>query len=155
MKEITLKEWSEYLPYGLNIHVMGEYVEDGKLTIPKDFEMVGLNTSLLEYYEIGRTVSEEVDFRDCKPILRDLSDLTKEIENNGQKIVPVVLLAKMRSSCSDSFPLEKAGKALINDLIGMRLPYDMVEKLLEWKFNVFQIPDELIVKVTNEFNPYK
>lgn len=33
-----------------------------------------------------------------KPILRPLSDLTKEIEHNGEKFVPIVALAKMIKS---------------------------------------------------------
>lgn len=33
--------------------------------------------------------------------------------------------------------------------------YDVYEKLLEWKFNVFNLDESLYVKVTDEFNPYK
>lgn len=153
MKEITLKEWSAYLPYKTKFQsymdVPFEEMEKNPTWI-----LDGINRMFGGYCLLTAENSDAYSVATCKPILRDL-DLTKEIEHNGEKFVPVIVLAKTRSSYSDSFPLERAGEALKNDLIGMRLPYDMVQKLLLWHFNVFQISDELIVRVTEDFNPYK
>lgn len=63
-----------------------------------------------------------------KPILRNLSDLTKEIEHNGEKFVPIDYFLG-----EDVDLVENAVQ--INDL--SYLPYNIVQKLLEWNFDVF------------------
>ena len=63
--------------------------------------------------------------------LRPLSDLTKEIEHNGERFVPVQKL--------------KQGDIINLELIDMRdliaapkeLPFIVIEKLFEWHFDVF------------------
>jgi len=64
-----------------------------------------------------------------KPILRPLSDLTKEIEHNGEKFVPSTIFP-------EHGPYDTAFK------IQNRLPYSVVAILFEWHFDVFGLIDE-------------
>ncbi len=52
----------------------------------------------------------------AKPILRPLSDLTREIEHNGKKFVPIVELCKLYESDQITY-IEIKGS---NNLIGLR-----------------------------------
>lgn len=84
--KIELKHLAPYLPYGLKIYISGENAV---------FEIVGLNTNFIEYHEIGRTITEQEEYKYCKPILRNLSDLTKEIEVNGERFIPIIKISKI------------------------------------------------------------
>ena len=87
METLKLEHLAPYLPYQLKCNVQGE----GN----KEFEIVGLNTGFVEYHEIGRTVTEQCCYEDFFPILRPLSDLTKEIQYSGKNIIPFIELAKI------------------------------------------------------------
>ena len=93
---------------------------------------------------------------DFTPICRPLSDLTKEIEHNGEKFVPIVELAKMRSSIVENV-IPRAFEAIKRDIKSKRLPFDMVLKLIEWKFDIANLIEsgEAIDVNTLETNPYK
>ena len=90
------------------------------------------------------------------PILRPLSDLTKEIEHNVEKLVPIVELAKMRSSIVENV-IPMAFEAIKRDIKSKRLPFDMVLKLIEWHFDIANLIEsgEAIDINTLETNPYK
>ena len=175
-KEITLKEWSAYLPYSLK-------VKDEETT--EVFEVAGINPDgILIHDNIDGSV-EEYSSTILKPILRDLSDLTKEIEHNGEKFVPIKRITKEYYDKDNEtiFDDENKYKIISNkycypsngtktshwwlqykpsiisfdsqDNESCLMQYQLLQKLFEWHFNVFQIPDELIVRVTEDFNPYK
>lgn len=136
MKEITLKEWSAYLPYGLK-------VKDEETT--EVFEVTGINPDgILIHDSIDGSIIE-YSFTKLKPILRDLSDITKEIEHNGEKFVPIDKISIYANN--EFYLIEQINTGMVEKIV-----FDM---LISWKFNVFQIPDELIVRVTDDFNPYK
>lgn len=109
-----------YLPYGLRF--------EGKR---KDWAL----------FESGIKILCPVDldgrWEIIKPILRPLSDLTKEIEVNGEKFVPQ---DKMKH-----LDLEW----LINsDNLIMKTNYEDVLKLLEWHFDIFElIKDKLAIDI--------
>ena len=88
--KLELKHLAVYLPYDLPISY--EYkVDKNKYTgllVLKGLEKLGKEHNLLLFS--GTTL--HIKF--CKPILRNLSDLTKEIEVNGVKFVPLVELLK-------------------------------------------------------------
>ena len=92
--KLKLKHLAAYLPYGLRCNCMGLFVDDfadDKISVV--VEMVGLTTEHVEIHEIGRTVTEQYYLSDIYPILRPLSDLTKEIEVNGERFVPIEKIA--------------------------------------------------------------
>lgn len=69
-----------------------------------------------------------------KPILRPLSDLTKEIEANGEKFVPIVYFEKFNTQID----FVKEIKVLQNDIRWLSTTsYLVVEKLLEWHFDIY------------------
>ena len=137
MREITLKEWSAYLPYGLICEVkdQGEIKTDTLSGIYDNKELVFHNI-----------VESHQGFESVKPILYDLSWLTREITHEGETFIPL-------------YKLQKIDKAFILTFIETfgyeELKVEVFELLLEWRFNVFSLPDELIVRVTEDFNPYK
>jgi hypothetical protein len=138
MKEITLKEWSAYLPYGLICEVkdQGEIKTDTLSGIYDNKELVFHNI-----------VESHQGFESVKPILYDLSWLTREIEFGGEKFIP-----NHDPLFKYFIPYELEE---FKNSIPYSLSFEQYEKLLEWKFNVFNLPDELIVRVTEDFNPYK
>jgi len=96
--KLELKHLKEYLGTDLKCHVAGEYTADTEFDdkpTPQVFEIVGLNSVFVEIYEEDRTVTEDMYYCDIFPILRPLSDLTKEIEVNGEKFVPIVELSAL------------------------------------------------------------
>jgi hypothetical protein len=63
-----------------------------------------------------------------KPILRPLSDLTKEIEVNGEKFVPLYVLQR----------LDKAFIADFIEVFGIEeCKFSVIEKLHEWHFDIY------------------
>jgi hypothetical protein len=94
-----------------------------------------------EHKIISSLNNGNVLIKDFKPALRPLSDLTKEIEHNGEKFVPYNKLTK-----------EISNKAWLSEIkINLSrpvyLPYFMVEKLFEWHFDVFNLPPELWIDI--------
>ena len=130
MKEITLKEWSAYLPYGLKFKTKRGL--DTLSTLSDEL----INCDFEEWYSLNN----------IKPILYDLSWLTREITHEGERFIPLYKLQK----------IDKAFVLTFIETFGYEeLKVEVFELLLEWRFNVFSLPDELIVRVTEDFNPYK
>lgn len=85
---------------------------------------------------------------ETKPLLRPLSDLTKEIEHKGQRggdiFIPTrILMCHQFKFCDDKedllFNLQSPESI-------QRCPYNVVHKLLEWHFDVFGlIPEGLAI----------
>jgi hypothetical protein len=137
MKEITLKEWSAYLPYGLICEVkdQGEIKTDTLSGVYDNKELVFHNI-----------VESHQGFESVKPILYDSSWLTREITHEGETFIPLYKLQK----------IDKAFVLTFIETFGYEeLKVEVFELLLEWRFNVFSIPNELIVRVSEDFNPYK
>ena len=165
MKEITLKEWSAYLPYGLKGELQFDKSEDFELqdwAIDLSKFKKGAIWKLCGYADtdlhiplgdgefngwLWRNEYTYVNFHSgIKPILYDLSWLTREITHEGETFIPLYKLQK----------IDKAFVLTFIETFGYEeLKVEVFELLLEWRFNVFSIPDELIVRVTEYFNPYK
>lgn len=110
--KLELKHLAPYFPYRLNMCK----IDNGKYFIVD-----------LQILNIIR------DYDDWKPILRPLSDLTKEIEHNGKTFVPIEELEGYHDFSVMNF--EWIGK---NPL---RYPYSIIQKLFEWRFDVFGLID--------------
>lgn len=116
---LTIKELAPYLPYGLELYNRQSF------------------TRKMHALESGdKFVNiEDVDCLNFKPILRPLSDLTKEIEVNGEKFVPIEYI-KINFECfnfdyDDTFIL---GEDSVNYKY---LPFMIIFKLLKWHFDIF------------------
>ena len=75
--KLQIQHLSPYLPYGLKVRRKSSNRE------------IIIDMYAYNIYDILQHTSI------YKPILRPLSDLTKEIEVNGKKFVPIVELAKL------------------------------------------------------------
>ena len=117
--------------------------------------------------------------RDLKPILYPLDYLTKPITHNGETFVPIIKLvdpnnnnndwSKMEVKVYNPFPNIKMHRnyykvthnelgelLVINPKNILVLPYNIIQNLLEWRFDVFNLINRgLAIPITETFNPYK
>lgn len=128
-EKLTLKELAGYLPYGLKIRMNNTcnvYKVNG-------LKRVDGMIKILLFQSIDLYTDE------CKPILRPLYDLTKEIEVNGKKFVPCDILFSI-----DSFDIiagynsKKYAEEFISSKNIMDICYDYVfwQKLQELHFDI-------------------
>lgn len=104
---LELKHLAPYLPYRLMVQYKPHFSDDFKI---KELCTTSVAFSL---------------HKQDKPILRPLSDLTKEIEVNGEKFVPI-----------EEF--EKAGYIFpLNEDNFHNLPFGIVNILLKWHFDIY------------------
>lgn len=80
----------------------------------------------------------DFDYEYSKPILHPLSDLTKEIEVNGEKFVPIEWLNKNKSvDLIEVQDLSKKKSIFNGRTTNIRFfEYCVIEKLLEWHFDI-------------------
>lgn len=126
--KLELKHLASYLPYGLDFKGKrkGWVSFDGsRMTLcPIDFD--------------GR-------FEIIKPILRPLSDLTKEIEHKGEKFVPSEKLKEIFPNVSHWQYLTSMAhiwQQYINNLTETNIEYCVIQKLFEWHFDVFGLIEQ-------------
>ena len=149
--KIELKHLIAYLPYNVQVKYIGEdrvWLKNGDITtlMPSDIDRL----------------CKEAEF---KPILRPLSDLTKEIEHKGEKYVPLDILAgNLPYITSDSWFYNKGINIIIFfeqniQILEVSLddydlmPYWIVKKLFEWHFDLQGlIPEGLAIDI-NTINP--
>lgn len=112
--KLELKHLAGYLPYELECTTIHSRYKDNYKLIGLDFSGCTFKDFELFYFRI-------------KPILRPLSDLTKEIEVNGEKFVPNI---KLQWLFEDYFDYSKF-------ILEGRLSFIKMEKLLEWHFDIY------------------
>lgn len=135
--KVELKHLAPYLPYGLTGISKEQYF--GIETV------VGYSTYGKEKSIELTTNIDAIIIEEFKPILRPLSDLTKEIEHNGEKFVPIdwfenkYYTLDLHKQCKRL--LEEDGENWI-----YQSDYMLVEHLFEWHFDVFGlIPEGLAI----------
>lgn len=123
MKKLELKHLAPYLPYKLRIYVA---------TWKCEREIKSLHQSSImteKYHNI-------LDFEHIKPILRPLSDLTKEIEHNEKKYLG-------NGEFSEN---EWTDYKITKDIL--RLDYNSINELIKRHFDVFNlIEKELAIDI--------
>lgn len=127
METLELKHLAPYLPYKLK----------GKYTLS---DVINLRDGQKDEIRDKKLEAECVPFflLYCKPILRPLSDLTKErIDFLWFEVIGVD-----RGNFDKHDFYEKCEIGLIN-----LLPIMVYEKLLEWHFNVFDLPQDLWIDI--------
>lgn len=126
--KLELKHLAAYLPYKLKC----QFVHSGKIGTISNIYTIG------EGYN-NDDIKISIDFSDgehiwmFKPILRPLSDLTKEIEVNGENFVP-----NYNSDFKYFTPYELS---YFIESIPHGLNYNQMQKLLEWHFDIFGLID--------------
>ena len=88
-----------------------------------------------------------------KPILFPLSMLTQEITINGKTFVPMRKI--LNEKTLDSYRFKKMYRFGEYDRLH-KIPHDLFQKLLEWKFDCFNLIERgLAISISENFNPYK
>jgi hypothetical protein len=142
--KLELKHLAPYLPYGLNLRI-------------KNYNSLSWSVKLnIDNYLNNfdkRYINDNIE--SIKPILRPLSDLTKEIEVNEEKFVPIYKLFEIQYkdtshvdliremyfkinytfTCSSHYAT--AMETSINTKNIQMNNYWKIEKLFEWHFDVF------------------
>lgn len=126
--ELELKHIAPYLPYGLKMYW-------------EDFE----NNPRLPWELKGHNIDFAIENQN-KPILRPLSDLTKEIEVNGEKFVPIEILSEELEGItfgktSDFYDNLKRLMFHFYDRHEVEINIEdclfLISKLYEWHFDIF------------------
>lgn len=92
---------------------------------------------------------------ECKPILRDLSDLTKEITHKGEKFVPIERLSKLYPNVPNWNDFSAFWISTTSRLKNTIVEYCVVEWLLEHHFHIDE-PEGTWIDVNNlPKNPYE
>lgn len=119
------------------------------------------NNEIINYYTVFYRVDESTSGSDSDtqfiPIVRPLSDLTKEIEHRGEKFVPIVELLK-----NSSFDTSKMSEEEIMSFVEVYSSIDLIALndlplYLKWHFDLFGGIEsgEAIDVNTLDINPYK
>lgn len=143
-KEEQLKIYSAYLPYQLKIN-------DPKCPIERELTHKGYWHRSSEDDTVFVSVDEVID-TNLKPILYDLSYLTKEIEHEGEN---TIILSEyiynnwfIKIRVDGHFTLDN-GDATVTGFTYKSAPYDLIQLLLKFHFNVFGLREgEYINKAT-------
>ena len=119
--ELELRHLTAYLPYKLQIKL-----GDGrKMEVIAVRDWIGWCVTYKGDY--GET---NIGIKAVKPILRPLSDITKEIEHNGERFIPV---RKITTEPDDNLYPENISYEVVKQIMG----YEKTQKLLEWHFDIF------------------
>ncbi len=100
---IPIHEIRNYLGTGLKISSEGKIWEFVGISRPyKTKDTVFVNLDLRELGKGHQTSRSGILTEDKKPLVRPLSDLTKEIEHNGERFVPLVRLLLISEGIYDT-----------------------------------------------------
>lgn len=146
--KLELKHLAPYLPYGLEVMYNGEVCYLSGLY--DNWAEGGLTAQILTNYhktENGKSgilrETKKVNYSGAtfiKPLLRPLSDLTKEIEYKGKRFVPLEKLnCKWDFKTDNEYFFESAYEGERTYLLDL-IP--ITEKLFEWHIDVFGLIDE-------------
>lgn len=128
--ELELKHLAPYLPYEL-------IVEDLQFDFRVKLMGIKKPNEDMRFHKLMELSSfKKIDIM-YKPILRPLSDLTKEIEHNGKKFIPMNGFFREASEI-----LKKELEITRGKIMPEFLSYQIVSKLFEWHFDVFGLIDE-------------
>ncbi|QGN24631.1 hypothetical protein GJV56_18940 [Elizabethkingia anophelis] len=93
MDKLKLKDIAPFLPYGLGVKILNHLNDH----TGKEFSEINgyyfIDESLHITYNGGNTGKSISEF---KPLLRPMSDLTKEITHNGEKFIPIARLLRIK-----------------------------------------------------------
>jgi len=144
--KLTLKELAPYTPYGLKMKKWFHTHRNEELK----FEIVKVKGVVigkygLEVHSSCSGFSNSIDKH--QPILRPLSYLTKYIEYNGERFIPFDELMKY-SDYEDYLDMVIQDKYELNTPV--RWPYELVQKLFEWHFDLFGLIEKGLAIDINE-----
>ncbi len=148
--KLEIKHLAAYLPYRLSMI----FEKSGRLITMQSCFYNG-NIHITDANE-GNCY--DLSIWNFKPILRPLSDLTKEIEHNGERFLPIdelweQTLEEINSNTYDDYFFNQDLKTtwICKENI-LQLEYVVVDKLFEWHFDVFGLIDAGLAIDINTLN---
>lgn len=141
--ELTIEHLAPYYPYRLS-GVVGDSKKTEYMMILSQFSIC-TGTNL-------KGVQSWFKMSAFKPYLRPLSDLTKEIEHNGEKLVPLRVLLKNANFDLNKLTEDKIldYESVFNDIDFMS--YNDVSSLCSWHFDIFGLIESGLAINYNEIN---
>lgn len=155
--KLELKHLVPYLPYGLKAKLSQEGRFNLDNECPNEYcndictitDFTTYSKDLGGSMKVDKTKDYSFDFdslSEIEIILRPLSDLTKEIEHNGEKFVTIDYF-EIGDDDNETYEYDNGNINLIQDLEYLSanrlsldivfIPYGVIQKLLEWHFDVF------------------
>jgi len=146
-----LKHLAPYLPYGLKVYYEDRIAEITSFYLPSGKRDKDLWIVSLEDTEDDE-LSCSVNFKQVKPLLHPLSSLTKEIEHNGEKFIPLDRLTeifggrKVKYDECCFYVTHKKGfldaRETTDEIPSYFNQLDAFNKLFEWHIDLFGLIDE-------------
>ena len=140
---LELKHLSGYLPYGLKVY------RENKSIDSDIFVIVGASKTNVFLQNSGLSV---VDIERIKPILRPLSDLTKEIEVCGEKFVPLTELLVLSNFDIDKMTWNQQLEFVDSFTNTLFMTFEDAQKLLEWHFDIHGLIEKGLAIDINTLN---
>lgn len=149
--KLTIEHLAPYLPYGLNIKILNykcDYV-GVEYSIANGYYFI--EDSLHVTYEKGSTGKSVNDF---KPILRPLSDMTKEFEVGDEIFVPFHAIKYLYPNTPNwniywrDWVIEKS-----HPLVDTHIEYCIMQLLFKYHFDVFGLVDQGLAIDINTLPP--
>jgi hypothetical protein len=141
--KLELKHLAPYLPYGLF----------GMIDARRGLFEVKLDSINQYTIETSPRIHGHTycDLEHFKPILHPLSDLTKDIDVDGERFVPMDVL------CNGDFDVLLLTQGVTGRSWIDSQPYHWIQKLIEWHFDVFGLIEAGLAIDVNELdtNPYE
>jgi|SRR5690606_32887544 len=172
MEKLELKHIAPYLPYRLKCLIPKHSLKFGQqYVLPVNGASIDSYGLLnIEFILPDDDLLFSNQLKWVKPLLRPLSDLTQEIEHNGERFVPIIELFKLHNKndfrvfpYSENYELDHYSHCVIYDdknifgysnhgsFVGFTPGYcnflilnqiELIEKLYEWHFDVFELIDK-------------
>jgi len=138
--KLELRHLAPYLPYGFKIFVES----DGFLQNDETFEVNAITQNGVNVSTKRFPFNTDYSFDEFKLILRPLSDLTKEIEVNGKRFVPIDIMNEYSDlECVPSLLSDNPDALYFSnndDKIYLTDIYpNHISKLFEWHFDIFNL----------------
>ncbi len=143
MKELEPKFLTPYLPYSLKVVMEGKKTNVAWMST-KNIAVIRPQ-GIGEYKKIAWTHAH----LNIKPILRPLSDLTKEITIDGVTFMPYNFVSTFSRETIDY--LREHGEVFQDHSLTV-IPYRDAIKLFEWKFDVFRLIQNGLAIDINDLN---
>ncbi|MGV0964921.1 hypothetical protein [Empedobacter falsenii] len=156
---------SPYLPFGVKF-ISSMDNSDDTIELNKIWTLDGINKLFGDYCLLTKENNDAYDIKSCKLLLRPLSDLTKEIDHNGERFVP---LDELTEGCTVRFSLpnyaedwdsrtyysfDKYIEEWINgDVHHLNfIPFGFIQKLYEWHFDLQRLIEKGLAVDINTLN---
>jgi len=145
--KLELKHIAPYLPYDLECECPS-LTEDRE--VPKVCDMVGAFSDWVAISTKDSNVHDEFEYDEFKPLLRPLKDLSTEIEHNGKRFVPCIIIAQgdddyftdednclYRYTDCDRYNYERVRFENIVDINAIE--WWIMQDLIKWHFDISQL----------------